>query len=258
MNKYIVIAIVLVLIIGAGAVYRTFFLPEADKPVVTGVERDVSIVTFENSWRFVPEFLEVEQGDKVTITVTNRDEYDHGFAIDAFGISQRMPAKETIQVEFIATKAGDFPFYCSVSCGSGEVNGKVRGHFDHIGKMHVASLISETSDFGDVTEVSLTEVELKEQARRASAINTAKNLAHELSYDLDHLDSAFDEGNSKWREYVIQSALDVERINLPDDTEYQAVSFSTASEPILWVFLDTVGGEVINYFELYPDPYGDR
>jgi plastocyanin len=257
MNKYIVIVIVLVLIIGAGATYRTFFLPEAAQPIATGVERDVTIVVRENTWKFEPEFIEVDQGDKINFTVVNRDEYDHGFAIDAFGISQRMPALGTIQVSFVATKAGDFPYYCSVSCGSGEVEGKVRGHFDQIGKLHVKSIISETSDFGDVTEVSLTETELKEQARKASAISTAKNLAHELSYDLNYLDGAFDEDNSKWREYVSQNSVDVEPLHLPTNTEYQAVSFSTTDELILWVFIDAVGGKVLNYFELYPDPYRD-
>jgi len=78
------------------------------------------------------------------MTVINEDDYDHGIAIDAFGITQRMPANSTVKVEFVATQAGDFPFYCSVPCGEGIVDGKKRTHFDMIGKLHVRSIISST------------------------------------------------------------------------------------------------------------------
>ena len=86
---------------------------------------------------------------KVVMTVINEDEYDHGVSIDAYGISQRMPAMSTIKVEFVATQAGDFPFYCSVPCGACEsnaceVDGKRRGHFDMIGKLRVKDIFSET------------------------------------------------------------------------------------------------------------------
>lgn len=152
MNKYITISIVLVLIIGAGAFYRANFVPDIEKAVVTGVDRELTIVVFQNTWKFEPEEIEVNQGDRIILTVVNRDEYDHGFAIDAYGISQRMPALGTIIVEFIATRPGEFPYYCSVSCGSGEVDGEKRGHFDQIGKLHVRSIISETSNFEGETQ----------------------------------------------------------------------------------------------------------
>ena len=73
----------------------------------------------------------------MVMEVVNEDEYDHGIAIDAFGISQRMPAKSTINVEFVATQVGDFQYYCSVPCGEGSVGGKKRTHFDMIGTLHV-------------------------------------------------------------------------------------------------------------------------
>ena len=78
------------------------------------------------------------------MTLVNEDSYDHGIGIDAFGVSQRMPANSTIKVEFVVTQAGDFPFYCSVPCGEGNVDGVKRTHFDMIGNMRVKSLISET------------------------------------------------------------------------------------------------------------------
>ncbi|MCI0542309.1 hypothetical protein L0Y69_00950, partial [bacterium] len=48
-----------------------------------------------------------------------------------------VPALATIEAEFVATVVGDFPFYCSVPCGEGEVAGKTRGHFDQVGKVRV-------------------------------------------------------------------------------------------------------------------------
>ncbi|TSC75760.1 MAG: Uncharacterized protein G01um101430_254 [Parcubacteria group bacterium Gr01-1014_30] len=144
MNKYIILIAVIVLIVIAGALYRAYLLPEAAKPVATGVERQITISAKKNQWRFEPEVIEVDRGDKIILTMVNEDDYDHGIAIDAYGISQRMPANSTIKVEFIATQAGDFPFFCSVPCGEGIVDGAKRTHFDMIGKLHVKDLISET------------------------------------------------------------------------------------------------------------------
>ena len=144
MNKYLILIILGVLIIGGGIAYRAFLLPETSAPVTSGKVREITIVAKKNEWRFAPEDIEVERGDKIIATVINEDDYDHGFAIEAFGISQRMPAKSTVKVEFVVTQEGDFPFYCSVPCGEGDVNGKHRTHFDMIGKLHVKSIVSET------------------------------------------------------------------------------------------------------------------
>ncbi len=144
MNKYIIIGIIAVVVIGGGVFYRTTLLSEEKVPVRTGVVHELTVVAKKNEWRFVPEEIEINRGDHVVMTVINEDDYDHGIAIDSYGVSQRMPAKSTIVVEFDATQPGDFPFYCSVPCGEGEVDGELRTHFDMIGKLHVKSLISET------------------------------------------------------------------------------------------------------------------
>src|SRR3989344_8776619 len=142
MNKYFIIVGVLILIVAVGAGYNTFLVSDADRPMETGVVRNITITARENRWEFDPPYFEVDQGDRIMLTVVNEDRYDHGFAIDAFGVSQRLPAGETIVIDFVATKAGEFPYYCSVSCGAGLVDGMERGHFDQIGKFHVRSLAS--------------------------------------------------------------------------------------------------------------------
>ena len=128
----------MVLVLIGGVAYRVLLIPKSSKPVTSGQIRNFTIVAKQNQWQFQPEDVNIERGDKVVMEVIIEDEYDHGIAIDAYGISQRMPAKSTIYVEFIATQEGDFPFYCSVPCGAGMVDGKKRTHFDMIGKIHVS------------------------------------------------------------------------------------------------------------------------
>lgn len=142
MNKYIILGIVLVLLIAGGMGFR-YMSGSKRTPVDTGVVREFTVTAEKDQWRFEPDVINVNQGDKVILTVVNQDDYDHGFAIDAFGVSQRIPAKGTIVIQFVATQPGDFPFYCSVPCGSGEVNGKPRGHFDQVGTLHVTSAATQ-------------------------------------------------------------------------------------------------------------------
>ena len=150
-NKYIMLAIVIAGLLIAGALYKVL-IGSGQDPIETGVVKEYTIVAKKLEWRFEPEKIEVNQGDRVKLTVINEDDFDHGFAIDAFGISQRLPANDTIYIEFVATKSGVFPFYCSVSCSAsdnptfglpdgkvqtGPYAGTVRGHFDQIGKFVV-------------------------------------------------------------------------------------------------------------------------
>lgn len=144
MNKYLALIIIAVLLISGGVFYRVFLIKESSKPITTGKVREITVTAKKNEWRFDPETIEAERGDKIIMTVINEDNYDHGIAIDAFGISQRMPANSTIKVGFVVTQEGDFPFYCSVPCGEGVVNGKKRTHFDMVGKLHVRSIVSAT------------------------------------------------------------------------------------------------------------------
>ena len=154
MNKFAIVGIILVLIVVGGIAYKVF-IGSSQPPIETGVVKEITVVAKKLEWRFDPETIDVEQGDRVKLRVINEDNFDHGVAIDAFGISQRLPANGTINIEFVATKSGVFPFYCSVSCSSsdnpsfelenGEVEigpyaGTKRGHFEHIGEFIVKAL----------------------------------------------------------------------------------------------------------------------
>jgi plastocyanin len=153
MNKFIILGIVVVLILGGGIVYKS--ATDTDN-CTEGMGKDVvmTVVSRKLEWRFDPEEIAVSKCDRVNLTVVNEDNFDHGVAIDAFGISQRLPANGSINIQFVASKEGQFPFYCSVSCSdskstgnlpggtiqTGPYTGKFRGHFEHIGKFIVDAL----------------------------------------------------------------------------------------------------------------------
>ena len=136
MNKYITLSICFLLIIFA-AIYFLPQSPQKAAPLGTDKIREVTLTAKRNQWRFDPALIEVKKGDRVVATVFNEDDYDHGFAIDEFGISKRLSAKSKIIVEFVADKEGDFTFYCSVPCGEGLVDGKKRGHTYMMGTIRV-------------------------------------------------------------------------------------------------------------------------
>lgn len=143
MNKYLTLTIVLVALVASGVIYRQFLMPDSMKPVDTGVVKEFTVIIEKDSWSFEPEVIDVVVGDTVKLKFVNEDDYDHGVGVDAYGVSQRIPARATLDVPpFLASKVGDYQFYCSVSCSegiaqSGIHKGQKRGHFDQIGTICV-------------------------------------------------------------------------------------------------------------------------
>ena len=69
-------------------------------------------------FEFDPSVITVNKGDHVKLVITAMDR-DHGIALPAFGIKQRLKKGVPTTIEFDADKAGTFPFHCSVFCGMG-------------------------------------------------------------------------------------------------------------------------------------------
>ncbi|HYE22124.1 MAG TPA: cupredoxin domain-containing protein [Verrucomicrobiae bacterium] len=137
MNKYVIIGIIAVVLVGVGLAFSKI-KPQSDRVVQgTGNEVKFTVRAVKNEWRWDTELIKVNAGDKVILTLINEDDYDHGVGLDAYGINERMPANGTITIEFTATRKGKFSFYCSVPCGKGEVAGKTRDHFDMLGELEV-------------------------------------------------------------------------------------------------------------------------
>jgi heme/copper-type cytochrome/quinol oxidase subunit 2 len=155
MNKYVILGLVILVMIVGGVIYKSQTDTDNCSPSM-GKNVTIDVRSKKLEWRFDPEVITVEKCDRVKMTVTNEDNFDHGVAIDALGISQRLPANGTIVLEFVASKTGEFPFYCSVSCSdskstgdllngqvqTGPYTGTFRGHFEHIGKFIVEMLKS--------------------------------------------------------------------------------------------------------------------
>lgn len=128
MNKFAIIAIVAVVLIAGGVVYQNYFRPaDVAQIPASGNIAEVSIRVLENKWKWDPDIITVKAGDTVKLKIFNEDSYDHGFALEAFGINKRMFPKQETVIEFVASKKGDFNFYCSVPCGEGHYT--QTGHF---------------------------------------------------------------------------------------------------------------------------------
>lgn len=128
-NKYYILGIFLAVLVFGGIVYQYFFGVKAQCFDWQIKDRTIEMKTLKNQWKFVPNPVEVNRCERVTLKIFNEDDYDHGFAIDVMGINKRLPPATTTEIKFLATQAGIFPFYCSVPCG--------QGHLDQKGKLIV-------------------------------------------------------------------------------------------------------------------------
>jgi len=57
--------------------------------------------------------ISVNKGDRVRIKVTNT-KGTHDFTLDEYGIKKTTPLNQETVIEFIADKAGEFVYYCSM------------------------------------------------------------------------------------------------------------------------------------------------
>ncbi len=154
MNKYfaliVLCAVVIIafILIDRSTSTRTATLDDPYGCSGKGTELTIDLIAKRLEWRFEPETIEVKRCDHVTVKITNEDDFDHGFALDAFGVLKRVPALSESTVDFVATKTGTFAFYCPLACGAssdpkydlaegvvqtGPHAGTVRGHSEHIG-----------------------------------------------------------------------------------------------------------------------------
>jgi nitrous-oxide reductase len=70
---------------------------------------------------FEPTKIEVNQGDTVTIHITNIEQTTdelHGFGLNEYNINVVIDPGETKTIKFVADKAGVFPYYCTNFCSA--------------------------------------------------------------------------------------------------------------------------------------------
>ena len=119
-NKFSKMLMFAAFLIASGVVYQNFYRPAEIAPVAaSGNILEVKVRVLENKWKWSPDVIEARVGDTVLLKIFNEDSYDHGFALEQFGINKRLfPKRETV-IEFVASKIGAYSFYCSVPCGEG-------------------------------------------------------------------------------------------------------------------------------------------
>ena len=123
------------MILGVGVLYRTVFLKGKLCSAEQGNDVVIEVTSIEGQWVFDPSDITINRCDRVTMNIFNQDEYDHGIAIDVFGVNKRLNPKTNTTVTFTASKTGQFLFYCSVPCGE--------GHFRHKGDIEVIDFIEQ-------------------------------------------------------------------------------------------------------------------
>ena len=84
-----------------------------------GTDVTVKLLAVRSS--FEPNKIEVNQGDKVTIYVTNIEQTTdelHGFGLLEYNLNVVIDPGETKILEFVADKPGVFPYYCTNFCSA--------------------------------------------------------------------------------------------------------------------------------------------
>jgi nitrous-oxide reductase len=93
----------------------------ADQTSVTRTGNKVDVKMMAIRSRFVPDIIEVRQGDEITIHVTNVEQSTdmiHGLGIAEHDMNVVMDPGETKTVRFKANKPGVYPFYCTNFCSA--------------------------------------------------------------------------------------------------------------------------------------------
>lgn len=68
-----------------------------------------------------PDFIEVEQGDLVSIHLTSNEQskdQTHGFTIDTYNVHGSWEPGKSATVTFVADRSGVFPFFCTEFCSA--------------------------------------------------------------------------------------------------------------------------------------------
>jgi nitrosocyanin len=63
---------------------------------------------------WLPSSIMVQQGDDVELTLINKLDDPHGFAIKAFGLEEVVQPKSQMTVQFTASQAGAYTYSCQL------------------------------------------------------------------------------------------------------------------------------------------------
>lgn len=98
---------------------KTVVMPGSERIERHGKDVDVFMTVIRS--HFVPDAIEVSQGDRVHLHVTNIEKAEdatHGFALSAHNVNLSIDPGLTVDADFTADRAGVYPFYCSEFCSA--------------------------------------------------------------------------------------------------------------------------------------------
>jgi nitrous-oxide reductase len=104
------------------------YSPKDTKIVRNGKTVEVWMIAIRS--HFTPDKIEVNQGDKVIVHLTNidRDEdITHGFGISRYNLNMEVQPGETKTMTFTADQPGTYPFYCTNFCSA--LHQEMQGYF---------------------------------------------------------------------------------------------------------------------------------
>jgi len=93
--------------------------PGEEKIVRNG--KKVDVFGTEIRSHLTPEIIEVEEGDQVSIHLTNlerAEDQTHGFTIAKYNVNGSLEPGKTSSFTFVADKPGVFPYYCTEFCSA--------------------------------------------------------------------------------------------------------------------------------------------
>lgn len=94
-----------------------------------------------------PETIEVNEGDEVTINLTNLERAEdetHGFTVSKYNVHASIEPGKTVSVKFKADKAGVFPYYCTEFCSA--LHLEMMGYLMVKPKGYKAAAVTEIKD----------------------------------------------------------------------------------------------------------------
>jgi cytochrome c oxidase subunit 2 len=149
-----------------------FLSAPAAKSQTNPPPREIQITA--RKFEFDPRTITVTKGKPVRLVITSTD-VDHGIKLDEFGINQKIPAHQTVKVEFTPDQIGRFEFKCSVVCGS--------GHDDMLGELVVVDATQQKVNvtFDDknpgvaIVEVNGEQVRIDTAAKTWTRVEPAKS-----------------------------------------------------------------------------------
>lgn len=132
MNKITGLIIIGLLVVGGIFVFnqkkpamkKSSITESATSTTVTNPVKEFTVTA--KNWSFDPEVITVKQGDKVKLKIKSID-VTHGFALPDFNVKVDLVPNKEETIEFVASKKGEYTFFCSVMCGEGhkDMKGKL-------------------------------------------------------------------------------------------------------------------------------------